>query len=297
MDNILKEELLELIRNIKMHLEYQKSLGAFVYGSDISEEMLQKIEEMKKFERITNSNTPSKIQDKSHSYLEMDLFEGNRPKMVGTEEDVSKGKKVCLSTDEKTRLLSELINEIGQDCKRCDLGYQGRSKVVFGEGNVDAKIMFVGEGPGEDEDIQGLPFVGRAGQLLTRIIKAMGLERSDVYIANVVKCRPPNNRTPLPKEMDVCGVFLRRQIRIIMPEVIIALGATAASYLLQDYKIKISQVRAHQLVYKDGDLIVPMVATFHPSYVLRKGESAEVKREVWKDITLAMKIVGMEVKR
>ncbi len=291
----IREELLEIIINLKEYLKYQQSLGAFAYGSDLSEEMLLEIEKMKKIEKITSAVTTGKVQESSKSYSAMSLFEKNGPEREDIKEN--QVKKAAADTEEKSRLLKLLADEIGQDCKRCELAGQGRNKVVFGEGNVDAKIMFVGEGPGEDEDIQGLPFVGRAGQLLTRIIKAMGLQRSDVYIANVVKCRPPQNRTPLDKEMDICGLFLRRQIRIIMPDVIIALGGTAVSYLLGDYKIKIGQVRTRELEYRDNDIVIPMVATFHPSYVLRKGESPEVKKEVWKDISVAMKIVGMEVKK
>ncbi len=295
MDKDLREELIEIIRDIKTYLIYQKSLGAFVYGSDLNEEMMFELERTRKLEKIVGAVNHGRVRSENKTYTKMSLFERDEP--IRETAENNKVKKAILSTEEKKNLIKDLIEEIGPDCKRCNLSNLGRSKVVFGEGDVDARIMFVGEGPGEDEDIQGLPFVGRAGQLLTRIIKAMGLERSDVYIANVVKCRPPQNRTPLPEEMDICGEFLKRQIRIIMPEIIIALGGTAASYLLRDYKIKIGQVRSRELEYNDNEITIPMVATFHPSYVLRKGESQEIKREVWKDITIAMKKIGMEVKR
>jgi len=291
---VLREELLEILRDIRLQLDYQTRLGAFVYGLDTMEELLKEQGQREKLERITSSQINS--SDKGgKKYLEVGLFEP-----ASKSDDIVSEKKAPMpkpATEEKKTIMGELIKEIGNDCKRCRLGGLVRSKVVFGEGNLDTRIMFIGEGPGEEEDVQGLPFVGRAGQLLTKIIKAMGLERSDVYIANVVKCRPPENRTPLSDEMDICGQFLKRQISIILPEVIIALGGTAASFLLGDYKIKIGQVRGRRLEYRDQDISIPLVATFHPSYVLRRGESPDVKKEVWKDIKLAMDIIGMEVKK
>lgn len=297
MDKGVREELIEIIRDLKMHLIYQRELGAFVYGLDTMEELIKANQAQEKYERIQNTPTNLNTQESKTHYSIASLFGEKDSRIEPAKIEQREIKSVRLATEEKVRLLKELMDEIGPDCNRCKLANLGRSKVVFGEGNPDAKIMFIGEGPGEDEDIQGLPFVGRAGQLLTRIIKAIGLERKDVYIANVVKCRPPENRVPLPDEMDICGEFLKRQIEIIMPEVIIALGGTAVSYLLGDYKIKISQVRSRQLEYRHKDITIPMVATFHPSYVLRRGESPEVKREVWNDIKIALNIIGMEVKR
>ncbi len=291
--NELQLEILDIIREIKRHLIYQRELGAFVYGMDTIEETLDRQERIEKMERISKARMVQ--NDAKSTPAVMSLFE----RIEKGVETVKEDRKIFSekNKEDKQKLISELKKEIGEDCKRCNLGNLGRQKVVFGEGNIDCRIMFVGEGPGEDEDIEGLPFVGRAGQLLTKIIKAMGLERTDVYIANVVKCRPPENRTPLPDEMDICGKFLKRQISIINPEVIIALGGTAVSFLLGDYKIKISQVRSRRLEYRDGDLLIPMVATFHPSYVLRRGESPDVKKEVWSDIKIALDIIGMEVKR
>jgi DNA polymerase len=182
-------------------------------------------------------------------------------------------------------VLAALRAEIGPDCSRCKLHALGRRQVVFGIGNPNARLMFVGEGPGADEDIQGEPFVGRAGQLLTNIIKAMGLAREAVYIANVVKCRPPGNRAPEPDEVATCGPFLERQIDAIGPEVIVALGASAAQALLQT-KGPISRLRGQVLSYR-GARLVP---TFHPAFLLR---SPERKRDVWDDMKKVMAMLGL----
>lgn len=172
-------------------------------------------------------------------------------------------------------LLVEIRNDIG-DCTRCKLHKLGRTQIVFGVGNPNADLMFVGEAPGQDEDIQGFPFVGRAGQLLTKIIEAIDLEREDVYIANVLKCRPPNNRNPEPDEVASCQPFLKRQIEAVRPKVIVALGAFAARTLLQTEEA-ISKLRGR--VYKYGD--AHLVATYHPAYLLR---SPDKKRDTWEDM-------------
>jgi uracil-DNA glycosylase family 4 len=162
------------------------------------------------------------------------------------------------------------------DCTRCKLHRAGRRQIVFGAGSPRARLMFVGEGPGADEDIQGIPFVGRAGQLLTRIIESIKLTRDEVYIGNVIKCRPPGNRTPEPDEVETCEPFLLRQIASIQPRVIVALGAVAARSLLRTNE-PISHLRGR--VYKFGaSLIVP---TFHPAFLLR---SPDRKRDVWEDM-------------
>jgi uracil-DNA glycosylase len=165
------------------------------------------------------------------------------------------------------------------DCTRCKL-HAGRTKLVFGVGSPDARLMFVGEGPGADEDEQGIPFVGRAGQLLTQIIKAMGFERDQVYIANVVKCRPPGNRNPEPDEIEQCEPFLVRQIEAIEPEVIVALGKFAAQTLLRS-TTPITRLRGE--FHRFGR--VDLMPTFHPSYLLR---NPAAKREVWDDMKKVM---------
>jgi len=177
------------------------------------------------------------------------------------------------------RALAELRADIG-DCTRCRL-CEKRTRLVFGTGNPQARVLFVGEGPGYEEDRQGLPFVGKAGQLLNRIIQAMGMTREEVYIANVVKCRPPDNRTPLPDETATCSQFLREQIRIIHPQVICALGSVAVGTLLQT-STSISRLRGEFRCLQDG---TPVMPTFHPAYLLRNPEK---KKEVWEDMKIVL---------
>jgi DNA polymerase len=166
--------------------------------------------------------------------------------------------------------------DIGPDCSRCKLHTLGRKQVVFGVGNPNADLMFVGEAPGADEDIQGEPFVGRAGQLLTKIIEAIDLKREDVYIANVIKCRPPGNRNPEPDEVEQCEPFLFRQIDVIRPKVIVALGKFAAQCLLKT-DAPITRIRGREFSYRDAVLI----PTYHPAYLLR---NPSAKRDVWEDM-------------
>jgi len=170
----------------------------------------------------------------------------------------------------------ERVREDLGDCTRCKLHRLGRRQIVYGVGNPQAALMFIGEAPGHDEDIQGIPFVGRAGQLLTKIIEAIDLKREDVYIANVIKCRPPENRNPEPDEVASCEPFLFRQVQAIRPRVIVALGTFAAQALLRTND-PISRLRGKIFHYGDARLI----PTFHPAYLLR---SPERKREVWDDM-------------
>ena len=170
------------------------------------------------------------------------------------------------------------------DCTRCTLHALGRHQVVFGVGSPEADLMFVGEAPGGDEDLQGVPFVGRAGQLLTKIIEAMGLTREQVYIANVIKCRPPGNRNPEPDEVATCEPFLFRQIDIIEPKVIVALGTFAAKALLRSTE-PISKLRGQVFDYRGAKLI----PTFHPAFLLR---SPERKRDTWDDMKVAMSLLS-----
>jgi uracil-DNA glycosylase family 4 len=172
--------------------------------------------------------------------------------------------------------LEALRVEIGPDCRLCKLHTLGRKQVVFGIGNPNADLMFVGEAPGADEDIQGEPFVGRAGQLLTKIIEAIGLKRSDVYIANVIKCRPPGNRNPEPDEVERCEPFLFRQIDVVKPKVVVALGKFAAQSLLKTND-PITRLRGREYRFRSA-ILMP---TFHPAYLLRNPSS---KREVWEDM-------------
>jgi uracil-DNA glycosylase len=175
--------------------------------------------------------------------------------------------------------------ELG-DCCRCELG-GSRKTLVFGVGNPHARIVFVGEAPGRDEDVKGEPFVGEAGQLLTKIIQAMGFERSDVYICNVLKCRPPGNRDPLPSEVKACAPYMLRQVKAIKPEVIVALGKFASQTLLESKEI-ISRLRGRFHDYHG----IPLMPTFHPSALLRDPSK---KREVWDDMQQVMKLLGKEL--
>lgn len=183
-----------------------------------------------------------------------------------------------------TEALLALRADIGEDCSRCKLHTLGRTQIVFGVGNPEADLMFVGEAPGADEDEQGIPFIGRAGQLLTRIIEAIDLKRDDVYIANIIKCRPPQNRNPEPDEVASCEPFLFRQIDAVKPKVIVALGKYAAQTLLRT-ETPISRLRGQLFDYRGATLI----PTFHPAYLLRNPSS---KREVWEDMKLVRSLLN-----
>jgi uracil-DNA glycosylase len=185
----------------------------------------------------------------------------------------------------KDDTLLKIREDLGE-CTRCKL-HKGRNKIVFGDGNPKAQLVFVGEGPGADEDMQGLPFVGRAGKLLTQMIEAMGLQRKDVYICNVVKCRPPENRAPEPDEVAACSPYLMRQIDSIQPKVIVCLGATAAKTILNTTR-GISQFRGEWLEWRGHKLM----ATYHPAYLLR---NPPAKADVWKDLQKVMVELGLQL--
>jgi uracil-DNA glycosylase family 4 len=180
-----------------------------------------------------------------------------------------------------------LIREDLGDCTRCRLHQQGRKQIVFGVGNPRAELMFIGEAPGADEDQQGEPFVGRAGQLLNNMIKAMGIRREDVYIANIIKCRPPGNRTPERDECETCSPFLMRQIAAIKPKAIVALGAVAAKTLLA-INAPMSEFRGRWFDFRGTKLAV----TYHPAFLLRDPRQ---KKETWKDLQMVMKELGLAV--
>ncbi|MCU0665225.1 MAG: uracil-DNA glycosylase [Myxococcota bacterium] len=187
------------------------------------------------------------------------------------------------------RLLPSTLEELRQrigDCRLCAL-CEGRTNLVFGEGNPRAELVFVGEGPGRDEDLTGRPFVGEAGQLLDKIIAAMGLRREEVYICNIVKCRPPQNRVPLPDERSACRAFLEAQLRLIAPRIVVALGATATAALLGREE-PLSRVRSTFFDYGK----IKVMPTYHPAYLLRNpGE----KRAVWEDIRKVMSALGLSL--
>jgi len=196
------------------------------------------------------------------------------------------GKEPSSEAEPAAAGLAELRARIG-DCTRCKLHAQGRRQVVFGTGNANADLMFVGEAPGADEDRLGEPFVGRAGQLLTKIIEAIGLARADVYIANVIKCRPPGNRNPEPDEVATCEPFLFEQIDLIRPKVIVALGTFAAHALLGT-DAPISRLRGRVHDFRGGSRLIP---TFHPAFLLR---SPDRKRDVWEDMKKVRALLAEE---
>ncbi len=206
------------------------------------------------------------------------------PKLVSFDE-LAPLPAVRVEAAQKPAALTVIQEEIG-DCTRCPLAYAGRRKIVFGDGDANARLMFVGEGPGADEDIQGLPFVGKAGQLLNNMIQAMGLKREHVYIANIVKCRPPSNRVPEPVEANTCDQFLLRQIDVIQPEYIVALGSTAATYLL-GAKRSLSSLRGGWHTCRGAKLAV----TYHPAFLLR---DPRMKGEAWKDLQMVMQAMGLK---
>jgi uracil-DNA glycosylase family 4 len=202
---------------------------------------------------------------------EEDLFEVIPPKPEFGVKDAAKALRI--------------VREDLGDCTRCRLHKQGRKQIVFGVGNPRAELMFIGEAPGADEDEQGEPFVGRAGQLLNNMIKAMGLRREDVYIANIIKCRPPGNRTPERDECETCSPFLMRQIAVIQPKVIVALGAVAAKTLLA-INAPMAELRGHWYDFRSTKLAV----TYHPAFLLRDPRQ---KKEAWKDLQMVMKAIGL----
>ena len=193
--------------------------------------------------------------------------------------------KAETGVSDRAQALRIIRDDLG-DCTRCVLHKQGRKQIVFGVGNPNAELMFIGEGPGADEDEQGEPFVGRAGQLLNKMIEAMGLRREQVYIANVVKCRPPANRTPEKEECDICSPFLLRQIDVIQPKAIVALGAVAARTLLQLNEPMV-KLRGRFYDFRGSRLAV----TYHPAYLLRDPRQ---KVETWKDLQMVMGYLGLK---
>ena len=214
--------------------------------------------------------------------------DGDRPSPESRAAGPNPGSDIIQIAKTPTEALAAIREDIG-DCTRCKLHTLGRKQIVFGVGNPQAELMFVGEAPGADEDTQGIPFVGRAGQLLTKMIEAMGFRRDDVYIANVIKCRPPENRNPEPDEVESCEPFLFKQVAAIQPKVIVALGSFAAKTLLKT-TAPISRLRGRVYEYQGAQL----VPTFHPSYLLR---SPGEKRAAWEDLKIALGLLGREVPR
>jgi uracil-DNA glycosylase len=240
--------------------------------------------------RILDPETKRALADRVQYYRELGVHDFFRREVPPNEDDdmttaaTATGENESSAPEDRAAALRSIREGIG-DCTRCPLHEQGRKQIVFGVGNPNANIMFIGEAPGADEDEQGEPFVGRAGQLLNNMIKAMGIQREDIYIANVIKCRPPGNRTPEPAECAVCSPFLLKQIDVIQPKVIVALGAVASRALL-GLNQPMSQLRGQWHDFRGYALAV----TYHPAYLLRDPRQ---KAAAWQDLQMVMKRLGM----
>ncbi len=211
-----------------------------------------------------------------------------RPRSSSSSSSSSSGGSALPAGQSKAQALAIMDQQEVRGCRKCELCHS-RTQTVFGEGDPNAALMFIGEGPGQNEDQQGRPFVGRAGELLNKMILAMGLTREQVYIANVVKCRPPDNRTPVPDETTACWDYLRRQIEIIRPRVIVALGAPAAKVLLET-KVGIMKLRGTWQQLNMVEPPIPVMPTFHPAYLLR-AYTQDNRAKVWSDLQQVMELL------
>ncbi len=283
------QALQSLIADLRGHLEWQRETGGDEILADREALALQRKEALKAPARPPASAAPSAPAARAPAAVAPPRAPA--PTAVGLA--VAAARPLAPAREVKVpdpgeapvaKPLDEVRRDLG-DCRRCKL-CDGRRSIVFGSGNPKARLVFVGEGPGADEDAQGVPFVGKAGQLLTRMIEAMGYSRDDVYICNVVKCRPPNNRNPEPDEIAACEPFLRAQLASIQPRVIVALGKFAAQTLLRD-ATPISSLRGKWRAYMD----IPLMPTFHPAYLLR---APAEKRSAWQDLQQVMKKLGEE---
>jgi DNA polymerase len=237
------------------------------------------------YRRETSAPSPVEQDRQSEQRDEMPRIARATAAVIPADELIAAPRPEAAVTDPVLAL--RLIREDIGDCTRCKLHQQGRKQIVFGVGNPNADLMFIGEAPGADEDAKGEPFVGRAGQLLNNMIKAMGIDREDVYIANIIKCRPPGNRTPERDECETCSPFLMRQIATVKPKAIVALGAIAAKTLLA-INAPMSELRGRWYDFRGTKLAV----TYHPAFLLRDPRQ---KKEAWKDLQMVMKELGMPV--
>ena len=279
----------ELRRALAVRIRYYNEMGIYdFYRRPLAAEVSISVEEKEGInsEQALESGepmSPRKPAALAMPVVEESIFEVIAPK---PEQNVS----------DPARALKIIREDLG-DCTRCALHKQGRKQIVFGVGDPNAELMFVGEGPGADEDLKGEPFVGRAGQLLNNMIKAMGIEREQVYIANIVKCRPPGNRQPEREECETCSPFLMRQIAVVKPKVIVALGATAAKTLLA-MNSSMMQLRGRFYDFKPAGVRgtdewdgCKLAVTYHPAFLLRDPRQ---KGEAWRDLQMVMKELGMK---
>jgi uracil-DNA glycosylase len=282
-----------LQKKVALRLAFYEDLGIHSFYRDRHPEAASQQE--KPVESVENSMRPTQISYQEPALPKIPLRPGLQrvvsaapSKMPPPPLPAAPGPSLFDAAD---KIAGDTLLRIREDlgeCTRCKL-HKHRHAIVFGDGNPKAELVFVGEGPGADEDAQGLPFVGRAGKLLTQMIEAMGLERKDVYICNVVKCRPPENRTPEDDEVSTCSPFLLRQLEVISPKVIVCLGAVAAKTLLRTNR-GISQFRGQWLDYRGSKLI----STYHPAYLLR---NPNAKGEVWKDLQKVMAVLGLQARK
>jgi DNA polymerase len=285
----------EAERQLRAYVEYFRDLGVYdLYrrGDPVSEaesvvssshvDAIAASAPEVRMEPQTSAAAPP-VQRPAQPLPKRDFSEPEIPKLVSFD-NLAPLPEVRIAAAGRPAALEVIREDIG-DCTRCPLAYAGRRTIVFADGDPNARLMFVGEGPGADEDTQGLPFVGKAGQLLNNMISAMGLKREQVYIANIVKCRPPSNRVPEPVEANTCSQFLLRQIDVVQPEVIVALGSTAATYLL-GVKQSLAGLRGRWHGCRGAKLAV----TYHPAFLLRDPRQ---KGEAWKDLQMVMKELGL----
>jgi uracil-DNA glycosylase family 4 len=275
---------------VRAYLEYFRDLGIYDFYRDANHRPLAELIPRVAVADVAPRETLQPATNVIAAPPEVDAPAG----LVATEPEIARpislNNRLPLPAErvaegDKAQALALTQADIG-DCTRCPLAYAGRRNIVFGDGNAGARLMFVGEGPGADEDAQGLPFVGKSGQLLNNMIGAMGLSREQVYIANIVKCRPPANRAPEAVEANTCTQFLARQMDIVQPEFVVALGATAAAYLL-GVKQSLASLRGQWHEVRGARAIV----TYHPAFLLRDPRQ---KGEAWKDLQMVMAAMGLK---
>jgi uracil-DNA glycosylase family 4 len=289
---------------IRERLRFYRELGVWdFYRRDVPDSLIARLEAELAEAESTKASAQTEVAPvaATEEIEGEELAKSRKPAVAIPPAAAKKSTQPLAPTSAADRVSAlKVIREDLGDCTRCVLHQQGRKQIVFGVGNVRPDIMFVGEAPGADEDEQGEPFVGRAGQLLNNMIQAMGIKREDVYIANVCKCRPPGNRTPEKEESDTCSPFLMRQIAVVRPKVIVALGAIASKAMLgvndsmanlrgkiYDFTPKVAEGTPEDIGFS-----TKLVVTYHPAYLLRDPRQ---KKETWKDLQMVMKYLGMAV--
>jgi len=277
------------VGHVRAYLEYFRDMGVHDFYRNETLEAVELPAAVEAEVRAVVAAEPAKVVPTAQPVTVLETLtptELNIAKLVSFN-DLAPMPSARVTAELRVAALEAISKDIG-DCTRCPLAYGGRRKIVFGNGDPNARLMFVGEGPGADEDEQGVPFVGKSGQLLNNMIGAMGLRREDVYVANIVKCRPPANRAPEPVEANTCTQFLLRQMDVVQPEVVVALGATAAMYLL-GVKQTLASLRGRFHPVRGAKCVV----TFHPAYLLRDPTK---KGDAWKDLQMVMAEMGLKGK-